>query len=184
MVSLLSAPRASPEELEHVIKGTVDGIHRDVKQRFLMQMPEALRIRIDVRHLVSSIRGEQYARLQWMRGEDFMFVAVRSSLHLSSIRVEVILEPVLYHLQLKFGIDVCVTDLTFDLPRKAPVSASYTMLDILFICLILHAEHGLPLLFEDTGKILFLKLTYISHHLTGWGTQVSAALPIEASVQV
>ena len=49
----------------------MDSIHREVKQRFFLQIPEVLRIRIDVRHLVGQIRGEQYVRLQTMRGEDF-----------------------------------------------------------------------------------------------------------------
>ena len=33
-----------------------------MKQRFFLQIPEVMRIRVDVRHLVGLIRGEQYVR--------------------------------------------------------------------------------------------------------------------------
>ena len=113
----------------------VDSIHREVKQRFFLQIPEVLRIRIDVRHLVGQIRGEQYVRLQTMR-EDFAFVLVRTCLSLYSIRVLTVFGTMMYYLKAKFAFDVCPGDLTFDLPRNAPVSASYTLLDVLFVCIL------------------------------------------------
>ncbi len=81
MVSIFTASIATREEPEHIHRGAVDGIHRDVKQRFFSQVPEVLRLRIDVKHLVGLIRGNmQHIRLQTMRGEDFTYVVVRSCL--------------------------------------------------------------------------------------------------------
>ena len=56
------------DEHRQVTGGTVDSIHREVKQRFFLQILEVLRIRIDVRNLVRMVRGEQYLRLQTMHG--------------------------------------------------------------------------------------------------------------------
>ena len=78
----------------------------------------------------------QYVRLQTMRGEDFAFVLVCTCSSLYSIRVLTIFDTLMYYLKAKFAIDVCAGDLTFDLPRNAPVSASYTLLDVLFVCIL------------------------------------------------
>ncbi len=76
-MSLFPTPVGTSDEHRQVSGGTVDSIHREVKQRFFLQISEVLRIRVDVRHLVGLIRGEQYVRLQAMRGEDFAFVLHR-----------------------------------------------------------------------------------------------------------
>ena len=60
MMPIFPTPVGTREELEHINRGTVDAVHRDVKQRFFTQVPEVLRIRVDVKHLVGLIRGEQY----------------------------------------------------------------------------------------------------------------------------
>ena len=128
---------------------------------FFPQIPEVLRIRVDVRHLVGQIRGEQYVRLQTMRGEDFKYVLVRSCLHLHSIRVLSVFDTLTYYLKAKFAIDVCAADLTFDLPRNALVSASYTLLDILFICILSCDCNTFPCQFFDEGHILSLSLKLV-----------------------
>ena len=140
MMPIFPTPLSTREELEHINRGTVDAVHRDVKQRFFAQVPEVLRIRIDVKRLVGLIRGNQYVRLQTMRGEDFTYVIVRSSLHLYSFRLRFIFETLTYFLKEKFAIDVCAADLSVELPRRAPVSVSYSLLDILFICLVMNDE--------------------------------------------
>ena len=58
--SLFPTPVGTSEEHRQVTGGTVDSIHREVKQRVFLQIPEVLRIRIDVRNLVRMVRGEQY----------------------------------------------------------------------------------------------------------------------------
>ena len=135
-MSIFPAPVGNSAEHKQVKGGTVDSIHREIKQRFFLQIPEVLRIRVDVRHLVGQIRGEQYVRLQTMRGEDFAFVIVRSCLSLYSIRVLAVFDTLMYYLKAKLAIDVCAADLTFDLPRNAPVSASYTLSDVLSVCIL------------------------------------------------
>ena len=137
MVSVSTFPLATREELEHIRLGTVDSIHRDVKQRFFSQVPEVLRIRIDVKSLVALIRVEQYVKMQAMRCEDFTYVVLRNTLHLYSIRLIPILETLTYYLKAKFAIDIAAADLSLELPRGVPVSVSYSLLYILFICQVL-----------------------------------------------
>ena len=134
------------DEHRQVSGGTVDSIHREVKQRFFL--------RIDVRHLVGQIRGEQHVRLQTMRGEDFAFVLVRTCLSLYSIRALAVFDTLMYYLKAKFAIDISPGDLTFDLPRNAPVSVSYTVLDVLFVCILSCDFHTFPCQFVDGGLIL------------------------------
>ena len=157
-MSLFPTPVGTSDEHRQVSGGTVDSIHREVKQRFFLQIPEVMRFRVDVRHLVGLIRGEQYVRLQAMRGEDFAFVLVRTCLSLYSIRAMTVFETLTYYLKAKFAIDISPGDLTFDLPRNAPVSVAYTLLDVLFVCILSYGFHAYPCQFVDGGLILTLDL--------------------------
>ena len=159
--SLFPTPVGTSDEHRQVSGGTVDSIHREVKQRFFLQIPEVLRIRVDVRHLVGMIRGEQYVRLQTMRGEDFAFVIVRTCLSLYSIRVMTVFDTLTYFLKSKFAIDILARDLTFDLPRSAPVSVAYTLLDVLFVCILSYGFHSYPCQFVDGGLILSVELKLV-----------------------
>ena len=67
--------------------------------------------------------------------KDFAFVLVRTCLSLHSIRIMAVFDTLMYFLKAKFAIDVSSGDLSFDLPRNAPVSISYTLLDVLFVCI-------------------------------------------------
>ena len=107
------------------------------------------------------IRGEQYVRLQAMRGEDFAFVLVRTCLSLYSIRAMTVFETLTYYLKAKFAIDISPGDLTFDLPRNAPVSVAYTLLDVLFVCILSYGFHAYPCQFVDGGLILTLDLKLV-----------------------
>ena len=159
--SLFPTPVGTSDEHRQVAGGTVDSIHREVKQRFFLQIPEVLRIRIDVRNLVRMVRGEQYLRLQIMRGEDFAYVLVRTCLSLHSIRAMTIMDTLTYYLKSKFAIDIMAGDLTFDLPRNAPVSVAYSLLDVLFVCILSYDFHLYPCQFVDGGLILSLELKFI-----------------------
>ena len=153
--SLFPTPVGTSDEHRQVTGGTVDSIHREVKQRFFLQIPEVLRIRIDVRNLVRMVRGEQY------RGEDFAYVLVRTCLSLYSIRAMTIMDILTYYLKSKFAIDIMAGGLTFDLPRNAPVSVAYSLLDVLFVCILSYDFHLYPCQFVDGGLILSLELKYI-----------------------
>ena len=159
--SLFPTPVGTSEEHRQVTGDTVDSIHREVKQRFFLQIPEVLRIRIDVRNLVRMVRGEQYLRLQIIRGEDFAYVLVRTCLSLHSIRAMTIMDTLTYYLKSKFAIDIMAGDLTFDLPRNAPVSVAYSLLDVLFVCILSYDFHLYPCQFVDGGLILSLELKFI-----------------------
>ena len=160
-MSIFPTPVGTSDEHRQVSGGTVDSIHQEVKQRFFLQIPEVLRIRIDVRHLVRQIRGEQYVRLQTMRGEDFAFVLVGTCLSLYSIRALAVFDTLMYYLKAKFAIDISPGDLTFDLPRNALVSVSYTLLDVLFVCILSCDFHTFPCQFVDGGLILCLGLKLV-----------------------
>ena len=95
-----------------------------------------------------------------MRGEDFTYVAVRSCLHLYSVRILSLFETLTCYLKSKFAIDVCAADLSVELPRRAPVSASYTLLDVLLICILNHDDNTFPFHFVDEGRILSLPLIF------------------------
>ena len=166
LMSMFPAPVGTSEENELIKSGTVNSIHKDVKQRFFPHMSEVLRIRIDVRRLVGQIRGEQYARLQTMRGEDLPYVVVRSCLHLYSVRVLSIFETLTSYLKAKFAIDVCAAELSVELPRRAPVSVSYTLLDVLFICILNCNDSTFPCQFVDEGRILSLPLILVERSLS------------------
>ena len=96
-----------------------------------------------------------------MRGEDFTYVIVRSSLHLYSFRLLSIFETLACFLKAKFAIDVCAADLSVELPRRVPVSVSYSLLDILFICMVLNDDNSFPFVFNDDSKILSLTLVSV-----------------------
>ena len=154
--NLFPTPVGTSDEHRQVKGGTVDSIHRDVKQRFFLQIPEVLRIRVNVRDLVGMIRGEQYVRLQTMRGEDFAFVIVRTCLGLYSIRVMNVFDTLTYFLKAKFAIDILAGD-----SRSAPVSVAYTLLDVLFVCILSYDFHSYPCQFVDGGLILSLDLKLV-----------------------
>ena len=157
----------------------LDSIHGEVKQRFFLQIPEVLRIRIDVRHLVGQIRSEQYVRLQTMRGEDFAFVLVRTCLY--SIRALAVFDTLMYYLKAKFAVDISPGDLTFDLPRNAPVSVSYTLLDVLFVCILSCDFHSFPCQFVDGGLILTLGLKLVPPiERLSWATMGSVISPTDS----
>ncbi len=159
--SLFPTPVGTSDEHRQVSGGTVDSIHREVKQRFFLRVPEVLRIRVDVRNLVRMVRGEQYLRLQIMRGVDFAYVIVRSCLSLYRIRVMTIMDTLTYYLKSKFSIDILAGELTFDLPRNAPVSLTYSLLDVLFVCILSYDFHSYPGQFVDGGLILSLELKLV-----------------------
>ncbi len=70
---------------------------------------------------------------------------VRTCLSLYSIRSMIVFETLTYYLKAKFAIDISLGDLTFDLPRNAPVAiASYTLLDVLFACILSYHFHAYP----------------------------------------
>ena len=96
-----------------------------------------------------------------MRGEDFAYVLVRTCLSLHSTRAMTIMDTLTYYLKSKFAIDIMAGDLTFDLPRNAPVSVAYSLLDVLFVCILSYDFHLYPCQFVDGGLILSLELKFI-----------------------
>ena len=113
-----------------------------------------LRLKLDLKPLVTLIRGEQFVRMQTMRGEDFSCVVFRSSLQLRSSRLLSIFETFGYFLKSRFAIDLLSSDLGIDLPRGVPFSVQYSLLDVLFVCLVLKDDN--LFLFQDENRVLQL----------------------------
>ena len=65
-----------------------------------------------------------------------------------------------YYLKFKFAIDIMAGDLTFDLPRNVSVSVAYSLLDVLFVCILSCDFHSYPCQFVDEGLILSLDLKF------------------------
>ena len=61
-------------------------------------------------------------------------------------------------LKAKFAIDVTAADLSVELPRRVHVSVPYSLLDVLFICLVMNDDNSFPFMFDDEGRILSLTL--------------------------
>ncbi len=89
-----------------------------------------------------------------MRGEDFSCVVFRSSLQLRSSRLLSIFETFGYFLKSRFAIDLLSSDLGIDLPRGVPFSVQYSLLDVLFVCLVLKDDN--LFLFQDENRVLQL----------------------------
>ena len=65
-------PRFTPtaEELYHVGHQSCNTIPRGVKERCLSQVAEVLRFRLELKPVISLLRGEMYARQAIARGDD------------------------------------------------------------------------------------------------------------------
>ena len=61
------------EECDKIQSGTVDTIPRELKLRILNEIPEIVRIRVDLRQCVALLRGDRYVGSQQAKGQDFQF---------------------------------------------------------------------------------------------------------------
>ena len=144
-----------PSELYHVLRGTVQEIHNDLKDSSVSNTPDFMRFQFDLKELVCNIRGERFGRFLSMKGEDFFFVLVRQRFQLSCTLVKDVLTQIRSVLIVRFGIDLSVEDLCAQVPRNVPISEGYTMLDLLFVCHALRNDN--LFMFIDNDRILCLQ---------------------------
>ena len=70
------------EECDKIQSGTVDTIPREVKLRILNEIPEIVRINVDMRQCVALLRGDHYVGSQQAKGQDFLFIIVQPATQL------------------------------------------------------------------------------------------------------
>ena len=75
------------EELYHVGHQSCHTITRGIKERCLAQIAEVLRFRLELKPVVSLIRGEMYARQAIARGDDMCYIVVIPSIRLYRFEV-------------------------------------------------------------------------------------------------
>ena len=92
------------EELYHVGHQSCNTIPRGVKERCLAQIAEVLRFRLELRPVISLLRGETYARQAIARGDDMCYMVVIPSIRLYRFEVGNILGEVQDTINRRYGI--------------------------------------------------------------------------------
>ena len=76
-MSIVNVFTPTQEECDKIQSGTVDTIPRELKLRILNEIPEVVRISVDMRESVAMLRGDRYVGSQQAKGQDFQFVIVQ-----------------------------------------------------------------------------------------------------------
>ena len=129
-----SNPRftATAEELYHVGHQSCHTITRGIKERCPAQIAEVLMFRLELKPVVSLIRGEMYARQAIARGDDMCYIVVIPSIRLYRFEVANILGEVQDTLNRRYGIYVHHSDLNMEQADGNPVNRGYNLLDVVF----------------------------------------------------
>ena len=151
----LFAPRQV--EIPRIQNGPVTLIPVEDKQRVLDLMQEVIRLRIEVGNLVSTIRGDSFARCKRSVGEDFLYVSSQPTEHMSNSPIQFLLQKLARFLEVRFSIDVRPADLTFELPSGESIPNGYTLLDLIFVAATSRRRRDN---FAENYKILRITLEY------------------------
>ena len=130
----ISNSRFTPtaEELYHVRHQTCTNIPRGTKERCLAQIAEVLRFRLELRPVISLLRGELYARQAIARGDDMCYMVVIPSIKLYRFEVCNILGEVQDTINRRYGIYLHHSDLSMEQADGNPVPRGYNFLDVVF----------------------------------------------------
>ena len=130
----ISNSRFTPtaEELYHVGHQSCNTIPRGVKERCLSQIAEVLRFRLELKPVISLLRGELYARQAIDRGGDMCYTIVIPSIRLYRFEVGNILGEVQDTINRRYGIYLHHSDLTMEQADGNPVNRGYNFLDVVF----------------------------------------------------
>ena len=129
-LSLRFTPTA--EELYHVGHQSCNTIPRGVKERCLSQVAEVLRFRLDLKPVVSLLRGGLYARQASARGDDLCYVVVIPSIRRYRFEVGNISGEVQDTINRRYGIYLHHSDLSLEQADGNAVSRGYNFLDVVF----------------------------------------------------
>ena len=122
------------EECDKIQSGTVDTIPRELKLRILNEIPEIVRISVDLRYCVALLRGDRYVGSQQAKGQDFHFVIVQPATQLWRFKISNMLGQ-LSEYKHEFALYVHFPDLAIERQNSEHVMIQYTLLDLMFICL-------------------------------------------------
>ena len=123
------------EECGKIQSGTVDTIPRELKLRILNEIPEVVRISVDMRQRVALLRGDRYVYSQQAKGQDFQFVIIQPATQLWRFTLSNVFGQMSEYMTHQFGLHVHFADLAIELPDSEPVMSQYNLLDLMFICL-------------------------------------------------
>ena len=98
----------------------------------LSQVAEVLRFRLDLKPVVSLLRGGLYARQTTARGDDLCYVVVIPSIRLYRFEVGNILGEVQDTINRRYGIYLHHSDLSMEQADGNPVNRGYNFLDVVF----------------------------------------------------
>ena len=130
----ISNSRFTPtaEELYHVGHQSCNTIPRGVKERCLAQIAEVLRFRLELRPVISLLRGELYTRQAIARGDDMCYMVVIPSIKLYRFEVGNILGEVQDTINRRYGIYLHHSDLSMEQADGNPIHRGYNFLDVVF----------------------------------------------------
>ena len=118
-----------------------------------------MRLKLDLKQLVAVIRGDQYTRMMSAKGEDFIYVICHQSIQLWRYQLIHVFEKWGGYLNVHFGLDLNHnhTDVSIELVSNEPVMIQYTLLDVLFTCLVSPRREEI---FKDNRQICQLTVYY------------------------
>ena len=130
----ISNSRFTPtsEELYHVRHQTCTNIPGGTKERCLAQIAEVLRFRLELRPVISLLRGELYTRQAIARGDDMCYLVVIPSIKLYRFEVCNILGEVQDTISRRYGIYLHHSDLSMEQADGNPIHRGYNFLDVVF----------------------------------------------------
>ena len=111
------------EELYHVGHQSCNIIPRGAKERCLSQVAEVLRFRLELKPVISLLRGELYARQAIARGDDMCYIVVIPSIRLGEVQDTI---------NRRYGIYLHHSDLSMEQADGNPVNRGYNFLDVVF----------------------------------------------------
>ena len=153
----LRSGEATDDELRHIQAGTVDRLPLTAKLR-LSDPANWLRLRIDVCHLVTEIRGTEFVRSRKRLGEQLMLLVVRAMCSLHMTTLSYIFTCISEYLYRKMDIDILSSEITLKLPRQVSLGRYYTVADLYFVCCALERD---MFAFLDGYEFLEVEVTTI-----------------------
>ena len=130
-MAILNVFTPTQEECDKIQSGTVDTIPRELKLRILNEIPEVVRISVDMRQCVALLRGDRYVGTQQAKGQDYQFIIVQPATQLWRFTLSNLVGQMSEYMTHQFGLHVHFADLAIELPDSEPVMIQYTLLDLM-----------------------------------------------------
>ena len=135
----------------------MDTISRELKLRILNEMPEVVRISVDMRQCVALLRSDCYVGTQQVKEQDCQFIIVQPATQLWRFTLSNLFDQMSEYMTHQFGLHVHFSDLASELPDLEHVMIQNTLLDLMFICL---ASSQKTEIFTDGMRVCRVMLFY------------------------